>query len=54
MGYIQGEGRSQGTLGPAWMGRGKRSALGAVAAREGRSILPEKIWNNLNRLYPGI
>ena len=26
------------------MGSGKRSALGEVAAREGRSILPEKVW----------
>ena len=37
------DGRCGAGTGPAWMGSGKRSALGAVAAREGRSILPESM-----------
>ena len=37
----------RGRNGPAWMGGGKRPALWAVAAREGRSILPEKHGNGI-------
>ena len=39
---------------PRMDGSGKRPASWAVAAREGRSTLPEKNGNDLNCLYPGL
>ena len=38
------DGRCGAGTGPAWMGSGKRYALGTVAAREGHGTLPEKAW----------
>ena len=46
----RGSGALRGRNGPEWMGSGKRTVLWAVAAREGRSILPEKYGN----VYLGI
>lgn len=39
---------------PRMDGKRKTPASWAVAAREGRSILPEKNGNDLNCLYPGV
>jgi toxin HigB-1 len=44
----------RGRNGPAWMGSGKRPVLWAVAAREGRSTLPDKVWKRPSRYLTSV